>query len=298
VGDRLKGRVAIVTGSGQGIGRAIAIAMAKEGAMVVTNDYEPGIAESVAKEIVDGGGQAIAFVGDITDYGVSRRLAQTAVDSFGRLDILVNNAGIVGPGWFWDMTEETWDRVVAVSLKGSFNCSRHACNIMKEQGWGRIISASSNSAFGALETAAYCAAKAGVTGLTRALARELGPYGITCNAYAPSAGTRLTLSDDVKERFRKRYEAGVYTKERYENIINPSTPEIIAPLIVYLSTDEAADINGQLFRIDGNRVALFSESLEVNSIDKKEGLWTIDELVEMVPKVVLKGYNNPAPATR
>jgi 3-oxoacyl-[acyl-carrier protein] reductase len=269
--------------------------MAREGARVVTNDCQPGIAESTAQEIVNTGGQAVPFVGDISLFEVTRKLIQAAVDSFGQLDILVNNAGIVRATWLWDMTEETWDGVIGVSLRGYFNCIRHACTVMKEQRWGRIISASSTSAFGALETAHYCAAKAGVMGLTKAAARELGPFGITCNAYCPTAGTQMTLSDGAKARFKRRYEAGVYTKEKYESLVNPPDPETVPPLIVYLSTDAAAHINGQVFRIHGNRIALFPDPIETNRINKEEGFWTIEELEDLVPEVVLKGYTNPAP---
>ena len=293
----LKDKVAVVTGSGQGIGRGIGLAMAREGARVVVSDIIRELAEKVAQEIADGGGKAIAFPGDISRFEVAREMMKATVDTFGRIDILVNNAGIVGPSWVWDMTEENWDRVIGVSLKGAFNCIRNACNLMKDQRWGRIISATSTSALGSLETCAYAAAKAGVVGLTNALARELGPYGITCNAYAPTAGTQMTLSEDAKTRFKRRYESGVYSKEKYEQMLHPPMPESIAPLIIYLSTDEASDINGQVFRIDGNRVAVFSTPSENNSIRKEAGLWTLEELKELVPKTVLRGYKNPAPAS-
>lgn len=294
--DALKGKVALVTGSGQGIGRGIALAMAREGARVVVSDIIGELTEKVAKEVRGAGGKAMAFPGDISRFEVTREMIKATVDTFGRIDILVNNAGIVGPSWVWDMTEENWDKVIGVSLKGAFNCIRNACSLMRDQRWGRIISVTSTSALGSLETCAYAAAKAGVVGLTNALARELGPYGITCNAYAPTAGTQMTLSEDARGRFKKRYESGVYSKQKYEQMLNPPIPDTIAPLIVYLSTDEASDINGQVFRIDGNRIALFSTPLEGNSIHKETGLWTLEELKEVVPNTVLKGYRNPAPA--
>ena len=295
--NALKGKVAVVTGSGQGIGRMIALAMGREGARVVVNDVIPELADKVVKEIVDSGGQATGFLGDVSRFEVAQKMIRTTIGTFGRVDMLINNAGVVGPSWIWDMTEENWDRVIGVSLKGAFNCVRSACGLMKDQRWGRIISATSTSALGSLETCAYAAAKAGVVGLTHALARELGPYGITCNAYAPTAGTQMTLSEDAKTRFKRRYESGVYSREKYEQMLHPPMPESIAPLIVYLSTDEASDINGQVFRIDGNRIALFSAPLESNSVHKETGLWTLEELKEVVPKAVLKGYKNPAPRT-
>jgi 3-oxoacyl-[acyl-carrier protein] reductase len=297
MGSGLKDRVAVVTGSGQGIGRAIALAMSREGASVVVNDVIPELTDKVVKEIVNSGGQAKVFVGDISRFDVAQRMIRATLDAFGRVDVLINNAGVVGPSWIWDMTEETWDRVIGVSLKGAFNCVRSACGPMKDQGWGRLISATSASALGSLETSAYAAAKAGIVGLTHALARELGPYGITCNAYAPTAGTQMTLSDGAKSRFKRRYESGVYSKERYDKILNPPVPESIAPLIVYLSTEDASDINGQIFRIDGNRIALFSSPLETNPVQKTTDFWTLEELKEVVPKALVKGYKNPAPRT-
>jgi NAD(P)-dependent dehydrogenase (short-subunit alcohol dehydrogenase family) len=276
VGDRLKDRVAIVTGSGQGIGKAIAVALAAEGAKVVTNNRRSGTsggdAETVAKEITDMGGQAVPFFGSVSDFEVAQKIVQMAVDNFGRLDIVVNNAGADAPKMVWNMAEEEWDR------------------------WGRIINTTSTAWLGAVGHCNYGAAKAGLVGLTRNVAREVGRYGITCNAYAPTAATRFTLADDVVAGFRKRYEAGLMTKERFEELTNPPGPETVAPFIIYLCTDEAADINGQVFDVTGGNIAIYSEPVKARSIDKVQGLWTVDELIEQVPKVLLQGYKNPAPA--
>ncbi len=297
--DRLKDRVAIVTGSGQGIGRAIAIALANEGARVVTNNRRPGTeggdAETVAKEIGGGGGQAVPFFGSISEFDVAEKLIQTAVDSFGRLDILINNAGADAPRMVWNMTEEDWDKCVDSFLKGSFNCTRFACGLMREQRWGRIVNTTSTAWLGTVGHCNYGAAKAGLVGLTRAVAREMGRYGVTCNAYAPTAATRFTVSDEVIAGFKKRYEAGLMTKERYEELTNPPSPETVAPFIVYLCTDEAADINGQVFDVTGGNIAIYSEPMKKKSIVKEKGLWTVEELIEQVPRVLLEGYKNPAP---
>jgi len=300
MGDRLKGRVAAVTGSGQGIGKAIAIAMAGEGAKVVTNNRRPGTsggdAETAAKEIVDMGGQAVPFFGSVSEFDIAQKLIQTAVDNFGRFDILVNNAGADAPKMVWNMTEEEWDRSVDSFLKGSFNCIRHAAGLMREQGWGRIINTTSTAWLGTVGHCNYGAAKAGIVGLTRAVAREMGRYGVTCNGYAPTAATRFTLSDEIVAGFKKRYEAGLMTKERYEELTNPPGPETVTPLLVYLCTDEAADINGQVFDVTGGNIAIYSEPVKKKSIVKQEGLWTVEELIDQVPKVLLEGYQNPAPA--
>jgi len=299
MGERLKDRVAIVTGSGQGIGKAIALALAKEGARVVTNNRRPGTeggdAETTAKEIRDMGGQAVPFFGSVSEFDVAEKIIQTAVDSFGRLDILVNNAGADAPRMVWNMTEEDWDRCVDSFLKGSFNCTRFACGLMREQRWGRIINTTSTAWLGTVGHCNYGAAKAGLVGLTRAVAREMGRYGVTCNAYAPTAATRFTLSEEIVAGFKKRYEAGLMTKERFEELTNPPRPETVTPLIVYLCTEEAADINGQVFDVTGGDIAIYSEPVKKKSIVKKEGLWTVEELIEQVPKVLLEGYKNPAP---
>jgi NAD(P)-dependent dehydrogenase (short-subunit alcohol dehydrogenase family) len=298
--DRLKDKVAVVTGSGQGIGSAIALALAKEGAKVVTNNRrqgtEGGDAETAARQITDMGGQAVPFFGSVSDFETAGKLIQTAIDNFGRLDILVNNAGADRPHMIWNMTEEEWDISVDSYLKGTFNCSRFACGIMREQKWGRIINTTSTAWLGTVGHCNYGAAKAGIVGLTRAIARETGRYGVTCNAYAPTASTRFSASEEIQEGFKKRYEAGLMTKERYEELTNLPDPMTLTPFLVYLCTDEAADINGQVFDVTGSNIAIYSEPVKLKSIDKKEGLWTIEELIEQVPKVLLQGYKNPAPA--
>ncbi|MFC1991192.1 SDR family NAD(P)-dependent oxidoreductase [Chloroflexota bacterium] len=300
MGDRLKDKVAIVTGSGQGIGGAIALALAKEGAKVVTNNRRQGTdggdAETIAKQITEMGGEAVAFFGSIDDFEVAGKLVQTAVDKFGRLDILVNNAGADVPHMVWNMTEDEWDICVDSFLKGSFNCTRFACGIMRGQKWGRIINTTSTAWLGTVGHCNYGAAKAGLVGLTRAIAREMGRYGVTCNAYAPTAATRFTLSKEILAGFTKRYEAGLMTKERFEELTNPPGPEMVAPFLIYLCTDKASDINGQVFDVTGNNIAIYSEPVKTNAIDKTEGMWTVEELTELVPKMLPEDYKNPAPA--
>jgi len=299
MGERLKDRVAIVTGSSQGIGKAIAMALAREGAKVVTNNRRPGAeggdAETVAKEIKAMGGEAVPFFGSVSEFDVAEKIVKTATDSFGRIDIVVNNAGADAPRMVWNMSEEEWDRSVDSFLKGSFNCIRFASGPMREQKWGRIINTTSTAWLGTVGHCNYGAAKAGLVGLTRAVAREVGRYGVTCNAYAPTAATRFTLSDDIVAGFKKRYEAGLLTKERFEELTNPPSPETVGPFIVYLCTEEAADINGQVFDVTGGDIAIYSEPVKKKTITRKQGMWTVEELIEQVPRVLLEGYKNPAP---
>jgi len=292
MGFKLKEKVAIVTGSGQGIGRAIAIALANEGAKVVTNNRRPGTpggdAETTAKQIIDQGNEAIPFFGDIADFNIAEKLIQAAIEKFGRLDILVNNAGT--PKLLtrlWELTEEDWDTCIDSFLKGTFNCTRHATPIMKQQKWGRIINTTSISWLGNPPDCAYAAAKAGTVGLTWATALEIMHFGATCNAFAPAAATRLNTNNKVKTHLKTLFEAGILTKERYEEMLNPPSPETVAPLIVYLCTEEASTITGQVFDIDGNQLSLYSKPVKASTIFKEHDLWTVDELTKLVPKALL-----------
>lgn len=289
--NALLGRVAVVTGSGTGIGRAIAIAMAREGASVLTNNRSPhgsvGDAEATAKEIVGMGNKAIHFYGDVSDFDTARRLMRAAVDQFGRLDILVNNAGGDDERKMpWEMTMDEWDSTIRTHLSGAFYCVRHACGVMKEQKWGRIVNTTSRAWLETTESANYGAAMGGVVSLTRALARDLGSYGITCNAYAPSARTRRT--EKAFPRIKRGYEAGVISRQTYESYSNRPDPQECAPLVLYLCSDEAAEINGQVFGIRAGEISIFSEPQETKVFRKDDGLWRQEDLVELVPKVLLK----------
>jgi 3-oxoacyl-[acyl-carrier protein] reductase len=295
----LEGKVAVVTGSGQGIGKAIAVAMAREGAKVITNNRKPGTeggdAETTAKEIRDAGGEAVAVFADVAKFDDAQRLIQVAVDNFGRIDILVNCAGADAPRMIWNMAEEEWDRCVDSFLKGTFTCTRFASALMREQRGGRIISMSSDAWLGTVGHANYGAAKAGIVGFTRAIARELGRYGITCNAVCPEAATRFTLAPDVVAGFKKRYEAGLITKERLDELLGVPPPEFVAPLIIYLASDRSGNINGQVLRASGGEITLFSEPIRMKSIFKSEGIWTQEELSELIPATLAAGLVNPAP---
>ena len=291
---KLKGKVAIITGSGSGIGKAEATAMAQEGAKVVTNNRKPGSeggdAEITARQIKDMGGEAVPFFGDVGDFETARELIQTAVDNFGKIDILVNNAGTLPRTPIWETTEQEFDDAIRIHVRGTFNCIKHACVIMMEQKWGRIINTSSLVWLRQASHGSYAMAKAGMMGFTRTIAMDLKEYGITCNAIAPVARSRIVGDAKSIARFTQLYEAGLITKHHYELATNPPHPETVPPLLLYLCTDEAADITGHLFRIVGGHVAHCCLPLDRTYIDKAEGLWTIAELAEKVPGVLLKGY--------
>jgi NAD(P)-dependent dehydrogenase (short-subunit alcohol dehydrogenase family) len=287
----LDGKVAVITGSGEGLGRAIAIGMAKEGAKVVTNNRAPreGLdAAKVAEEIKQAGGEAVPVFADVSSFTEAERVIKTAVDNFGRLDILVSNAGFDAAHMIWNMTEEDWDSMLDCMLKGAFNCSRFACGVMREQRSGRIILMSSDAYKGTMGHVNYGAAKAGLVGLARSIAREMGRYGVTCNAICPFARTRMAFNPEVLEGLKKRVEKGVMTQEQYDEIMACPGPEFVAPFLAYLASDAGASINGRVFHVTGGTVILHSEPLDEKTIWKdheKYGMWTQEELAAEIPKI-------------
>ena len=294
MGDRLKGKVAIVTGAGRGIGRGEAVALASEGARVVVNDLGGGAdgtgtatspADEVVAEIKKMGGEAVANYDSVTTMQGGENIIKTAVDTFGRLDILVNNAGILRDKMVFNMTEEEWDLVMKVHLYGHFFTTKHACILFRQQRSGRIINTSSVAGLGAtIGQPNYGAAKEGIVGFTRQVAMAMGRYGVTCNAIRPSAGTRLTLSEEMKRTWPK---AAIEALEQMR-------PEDIAPLAVWLASDDAANVNGRTFFMQTGRVALYSEPVEEKALVKVGG-WTIDELFLFMPATLAAGLVNPSP---
>jgi len=244
MGGRLQGKAAVVTGGGRGIGRAIAELLAVEGAAVVVNDLGTavdgaGASAEVADEVVDAirrrGGRAVANHDSVTDLQAAERLIATAVKEFGALDVLVNNAGILRDRMLFNMTEAEWDAVIAVHLKGTFNCTRHAAVQMRQQRRGRIISISSTSGvYGNSGQANYGAAKDGIAGLVRVAARDLGRYGITVNAVCPGAMTRMaqTVPRTAREvRTARGLETGL-GEQAFP--LSHFGPENVAPFVAWL----------------------------------------------------------------
>ncbi len=302
--SRLKGKNAVVTGGAGGIGRQICLALAAEGANVVVNDIGAardgsGTAkqpvEDVVSAIKSNGGIAVANYDSVVDFCAAERLVQTCVDTFGRIDILVNAHGNLRDKMIWNMTEDDWDTVINVHLKGTFNTCRHACVRMREQRSGRIINVTSDAWRGTVGHVNYAAAKGGVVSLTRSIALEMGRYGVTANCFAPIAATRMTFDDEVKAGMKKRLEAGLITKEQYERFMSMPGPEHVSPIVVYLATDEASNINGQVFHIEKGRVGIYSEPMEVRQIFNKGEIWDVEELISLLPASLLVGYTNPAP---
>jgi NAD(P)-dependent dehydrogenase (short-subunit alcohol dehydrogenase family) len=272
----LDGKVAVVTGSGTGMGRAFAIDLARAGAKVVVNARTAGDVAKVVEEIGTMGGTAEGCAVSVASMEGAREIVQTAVDRFGRIDILVNNAGIMGQKLLVDMTEQDFDDVVATNLKGTFACTRQAAPHMIKQGWGRIINVSSGSILGQEGATSYAASKGGVLNISLTWAVELAQYGIACNAIRSSAATRLTVKgrERAKQAALARHEQAPTDAD-----LGYYKPEEAAPLVVFLASDDAGWINGQLICIDGPRLAICEHTHHAKTAIMPGG-WTPELLLK------------------
>jgi NAD(P)-dependent dehydrogenase (short-subunit alcohol dehydrogenase family) len=281
---RLDGRVAIVTGAGRGIGRSVARLLARDGASVVVNDLgaavdgsgrDTGPAHDVVAEIAEAGGKAVANGADVSDFAAAENLVQTAIEQFGRLDVLVNVAGILRDRMVFNMTEQEWDDVVRVHMKGTFNTTRFASahwrSLREESAQNRIINFTSVSGLhGAPGQPNYAAAKMGIVGLTWSSARALAKYGVTVNAVSPGAATRMTDSMPT-ERRRTRPGADVWS------------PDNVAPIVAYLASERSGWITGRIIHASGYEIALYSNPEPVIRI-VGTGPWDADALTEQVER--------------
>jgi len=281
---RLDGRVAIVTGAGRGIGRSVARLLASEGASVVVNDlgaavdgsgHDSGPAHDVVAEIAEAGGKAVANAADISVFAAAESLVQTAIEEFGRLDILVNVAGILRDRMVFNMTEQEWDDVIRVHLKGTFNTTRFASahwrSLRDESAQNRIINFTSVSGLhGAPGQPNYAAAKMGIVGLTWSSARALGKYGVTVNAISPGAATRMTDSVPTGRR-------------RTRPDVDEWSPDNVAPIVAYLASERSGWITGRIIHSSGYEVSLYSNPEPVVRI-VGTGPWQPDALAEQVER--------------
>lgn len=298
--NMLQDKVAVVTGAGRGIGRGVAMLMAQEGAKVVVVDLgvnvdgsgqDQSVAEQVVSEIREAGGTAVASAESVTTMAGGESIIQTAVDNFGKLDIVVTVAGILRDRMIFNMAEEEWDDVIAVHLKGTFTIVKHACILFRQQRSGRVITFSSTSGlYGNSGQCNYGAAKDGIAGFTRVVARDMGRYGVTANAISPSAATRMTVSipDEARELRAARGITGASSTLR-------GGPDDVAPMVTWLASDEAAHVNGQIFHVTEGLVTLLNEPEPVKTI-QKDGKWTVDELIRVVPVTLGFELLNPAPS--
>ena len=267
-------KVAVVTGAGGGIGRDIALQLAAAGACVVVNDIgaslsgegnDTGPAEAVVREIRAAGGTAVANTDSIATREGAARLIGQAVDAFGHIDCVVNNAGILRDRFFHKMSDEEWDAVLKVHLYGSFYTSSAAAGFFKEQGGGAFVHMTSTSGLvGNRAQANYAAAKMGIVGLSRTIAIDLQRSGVRSNCVAPFAWGRMVASIPVTTPEQQR------AAERKQQLM---TPAKVAPLVVFLASDLAADVNGQVFAVRGNEIMLMSQPRPLKSVHQSEG-WT------------------------
>ena len=279
MGNMLAGKVVVVTGAGGGIGRDFALAMAAAGARVVVNDIgasvagegrDAGPAQKVVDEITAAGGSAVPNTDSVAEWESANRIVKTAIDSYGRIDCVVNNAGILRDRFFFNMSIEEWKAVIDVHLNGSFYMARAAANYFKSENAGSYINMTSTSGLiGNLGQANYAAAKLGIVGLSKSIAMDMAKYKVRSNCISPFAWSRMigAIPTDTPEQ-----------KARVEKIKRMSTSKI-APLAVYLASDAAAAVTGQIFGVRGDEIFLFSQSRPVRSVHR-DGGWTPESIAD------------------
>ena len=299
--DILLDKVAIVTGSGRGIGRGVAKQLADEGAKVVVVD--PGVnvdgsgqdvsqADETVAIIRAAGGEAIPCYESVVTMEAGEKIVQTAIDNYGKLDIVVTCHGILRDRMIFNMTEQEWDDVIDVHLKGTFTVVKHACILFRQQRSGRIITFSSESGLvGNSGQANYGAAKSGIAGFTKVAAKDMGRYGVTANSIAPRASTRMVAAvPDSARDARSRGGVASITEGELDN-----DPDDVAPFVAFLASDYAANVNGQTFLVYGGQVSLMSQPRPIRSIYNAGG-WDMETLAPQAREYLTDGIYNPAPA--
>lgn len=278
----LDGKVAVVTGSGRGIGRAYARALAEAGCAVVVNDVDADVADSCVRELTDMGARAVAEVVAVGSVEAADRLVQRAVDSFGGIDVMCTNAGILRDRVLWKMSDEDFDAVIDTHLRGTFTCARAAAIRMREQGrGGRIVVISSwagqRGNFGQTN---YAAAKAGIAAFARTWAMELARAEITVNAIVPNAMTRMIASIPGMAELVRSAADGEPLPDTVRKEMGMGTPEDVAPLVVFLCSDAAREVTGQCIGLGGDKLSLWSHPQEISAA-YRDGGWTADAIAEV-----------------
>ena len=254
----LEGKAAVITGSGRGLGRAYALAMAREGSNIVVNDIDADVAEETAADIVAEGGTATISTENIADYHGASRLIDHCIQAYGQIDVLVNNAGVGYVKQIFESSEDDFNHILGINLKGTFNCARHAIDRMVEAKRGSIINISSGAQAGVKGRSFYSASKGGVSSFTYSWAIELAPLGVRVNAVAPYARTRRVV--------------GTFTQNEGNLDAIPS-PETCAPIVVFLASDDSYYVTGQVVRLSGDTLGLMSHPRAAHSIVRPDG-WT------------------------
>lgn len=289
----LDNKIAIITGAGGGLGRAHALYFAEQGAIVIVNDVgkreDQYLADKVVDEIISNGGKAQSNYEDVSSFDGTQRIIEQAINEFGGLDILVNNAGILRDRMIFNMTEREFDEVVNVHLKGTWNCTRHACaywrNRFKEgdNRGGSIINTTSEAGTqGNVGQSNYAPAKSGIATMTLGIAREMKKYNVNCNCISPLARTELSLSSPPVAEAMKM----VTVRPDFD----PLDPSNVSPLVAFLASDKGRHITGQVFRIIGGKIDLY-KTWEIKSSIEKDGKWEAGELEKALDKI-LKGLTS------
>ncbi len=307
MGNRLEGKTAVVTGAGRGVGRGIALMLAEEGASVIVNDLGSEVdgtgsssapADSVVAEITARGGTAVANYGNMAVMDDGESLIQQAVDTYGQVDILVNSAGMMRDRMIWHMTPDDWDRVLLNNAKATFVPTKFACILFRQQRSGRIVNMTSDAGLGDVGRSNYAAASEAIIGLTRTIGRDMGRYGVTCNAISPIVETRLfpgsveeyrVASVDAPTRDER---AGIFSPSgvgEWEGPGWPDDPENVAPLAVYLSTYASPNINCNVFGVRGGSIYLYSNP-RIERAVQKWGNFTMEEMDVLFPKMIGDGF--------
>jgi NAD(P)-dependent dehydrogenase (short-subunit alcohol dehydrogenase family) len=269
----LDGKVVAVTGAGRGIGRAVALACAAEGAAVVVNDYGVSIdgndptsevADQVVQEIVDAGGKAVSNASSVTTMDGGASIVQTAIDTFGRIDGVVCVAGILRERMLFNMSEEEWDPVIETHLKGTFTVFRAAAPVFRQQKSGTFVGFTSGAFAASVAQANYSAAKGGIVSLVRSAAAGMYKYGVTANCIAPVAKSRMSGNVPFG--------------------IEMGEPEDIAPMVVYLLSDASREVTGQVYTVNGGKIAVWNQPHEVREM-RKNGRWSPEEIAQRFDEV-------------
>jgi NAD(P)-dependent dehydrogenase (short-subunit alcohol dehydrogenase family) len=293
----LDGKVAVVTGSGRGIGRAYAAALAMAGCAVVINDVDADVAGETVEAITKDGGRAVAEVVAVGSAEAADRLVSRAVEAFGRIDVMCTNAGILRDRVLWNMSDEDFDLVIETHLRGTFTCARAAVKRMREQGeGGRILVVSSIAGQrGNFGQTNYAAAKAGIAAYARTWAMELAKFNITANAIVPNALTRMVASIPGMGAIVESAERGEPIPDSIRKGMGLGLPQDVAPLIVFLASDAAKDVTGQCIGLGGDKLSLWAHPKEI-SVAYRDGGWTADAIAEVWSSSVglhLESYGIP-----
>lgn len=289
----LAGKVVLVTGGGRGIGRDYSLAMAKAGAKVVVNDLgastdgqdiEGRPAQEVVKEITSLGGEAVANFGSVSNYDDAKGMVSDAINNFGQLDCVINNAGILRDRMFHKMSLDEWQAVIDVHLNGTFYVSRAAADHFRERETGSFVHMTSTSGLiGNFGQANYAAAKLGIVALSKSIALDMGRYNVRSNCIAPFAWTRMIGTIPITDEAQK---------ERVERL-KEMTPDKIAPMAIYLLSDQAHEVSGQIFAVRNNEIFLMSQNRPIRSIHRDEG-WTPETIAEHAAPALKSDFYNLA----